>query len=195
MIKSITSGSHTNFILTSNSLQNIFCFGRNTYGECCINPNVDNIIKIPTLIDELTCYSIKQISSADFHTLILTNDGKIFSFGFGKYGRLGNGNEKNSYKPILIHTSEEVIYINCGGASSLYITKGYDLYCWGYNNYGQIGLGNNNVVFYSLPMKVSGNGINELKIMKAVMGEEHCIGISNTGNIVYIYITIYLSLL
>lgn len=77
-----------------------------------------------------------------------------------------------------------MIYINCGGASSLYITKGYDLYCWGYNNYGQIGLGNNNVVFYSLPMKVSGNGINELKIMKAVMGEEHCIGISNTGNIV-----------
>lgn len=180
-IKYITSGSFNNFIITNNN--KIYSFGRNEYGECGFNPR-DSTIKQPRLID----FSIKveDISSADYHTLILTSNGDVYSFGSGKYGRLGNKSDLSTYKPYHIQFKNKIIFINAGGASSLCITDENDLYCWGYNHYGQLGLGHD--VDCNIPMKVSGNGINELKIIKASMGEEHCIAISSNGNIVYYYL-------
>jgi len=45
--------------------------------------------KRPKLVEDLLSYNVKQVSCGAFHTIAITSDGAAFSFGQGKYGKLG----------------------------------------------------------------------------------------------------------
>ena len=50
-------------------------------------------------------YVVKKISSSrgsDGHTLALTTNGEVFSWGDGDYGKLGHGNSSTQKYPRLI---------------------------------------------------------------------------------------------
>lgn len=55
---------------------------------------------------ELKCEKpkIKAIACGGRHNLVLTKDGRLFSFGFGQQGQLGNGNCKNILKPTQVQS-------------------------------------------------------------------------------------------
>lgn len=43
-----------------------------------------------------------QINSGGYFTAIITNCGELWTFGCGKYGRLGTGSETDSTEPVKI---------------------------------------------------------------------------------------------
>ena len=44
----------------------------------------------PVRLDSLHGYSIKAVAAAKFHSAALTQEGQLFTWGFGRGGRLGN---------------------------------------------------------------------------------------------------------
>lgn len=93
---------------------------------------------------------VKDISCGITHSIVLSEDGNIYSFGRGPYGLLGNSSTKDQITPKIIellrllkseNPQDEVVKIDCADEYTAALTKGGDLYVWGKNNQGQLGIG------------------------------------------------------
>jgi len=76
------------------------------------------------------------------HSMALTESGQVYAWGYGEWGRIGNGRRGDKYQLIPFKVSGfdgEVDIISCGYAHSMALTKSGKAYCWGYNRFGQLG--------------------------------------------------------
>lgn len=90
---------------------------------------------------------IKKVAvhSGGKHSLALTLDGKVFSWGEGEDGKLGHGNRLSLDRPKLIESlkSKRIRDIACGSSHSAAISSSGELYTWGSGEYGRLGHGDN----------------------------------------------------
>ena len=56
----------------------------------------------PKQVEALKGRNVVQVSAGGYHSLVLTESGDVFSFGMGRYGRLGHGDEESQYLPKLV---------------------------------------------------------------------------------------------
>ncbi|KAM9237973.1 E3 ISG15--protein ligase HERC5 [Dugong dugon] len=120
-------GSHT-ALLTKDGL--VFTFGAGKYGQ--LGHNSAQNEPRPRLVTELIGNRVTQIACGRYHTLAYVSDlGKVFSFGSGKEGQLGNGGTHNQLIPLPMklpskeelkfenHTSEKKLIMIAGGNQSI----------------------------------------------------------------------------
>lgn len=48
---------------------------------------------------------LKTIQAGPYHCAALTDDGRVFAWGKGKHGVLGQGDEENHYEPVQVVTT------------------------------------------------------------------------------------------
>jgi alpha-tubulin suppressor-like RCC1 family protein len=83
-----------------------------------------------------------QVECGDRYTLVLTQEGVVYSFGKGSYARLGLGNE-DTYIPTRIPSLKHITSIAAGFRHSAALDSGGRVYLWGFNFHNQLGLGEN----------------------------------------------------
>ncbi|KAH7521117.1 hypothetical protein JRO89_XSUnG0110100 [Xanthoceras sorbifolium] len=78
----------------------------------------------PKPVPSLEGVRIIQIACGGYHSLALTDEGKVLSWGYGGHGQLGHSSTLNQKIPVMIEAlaDDHVIYIACGGSSSAAIT-------------------------------------------------------------------------
>ena len=84
---------------------------------------------------------VKQIACGGAHTLILKNDGSVWSCGYNHAGQLGAGNSDYNNHTTFTKVITNVKYIACGGSSTFIIKNDGSLWACGSNGYGNLGLG------------------------------------------------------
>ncbi|XVF81647.1 hypothetical protein PTKIN_Ptkin15bG0172000 [Pterospermum kingtungense] len=96
----------------------------------------------PKPIPSLESTRIIQIASGGYHSLALTDEGKVLSWGHGGHGQLGHSSIQNQKIPALIDAlaDKRVVYIACGGSSSAAITDEGKLFMWGNAKDSQLGV-------------------------------------------------------
>lgn len=96
----------------------------------------------PQPIPSLENVSIKQIANGGYHSLALTGDGEVLSWGHGGSGQLGHATTQNEKVPRRIEAfaGDKITYIACGGSSSAAITDKGQLYMWGNSKDCQLGI-------------------------------------------------------
>ncbi|KAM7498714.1 hypothetical protein LguiA_023128 [Lonicera macranthoides] len=96
----------------------------------------------PKSIPSLKDVRITQIASGGYHSLALTDEGKVLSWGHGGHGQLGHSSIQNQSIPVTIESlaDERVVYIACGGSTSAAVTDKGKLYMWGNAKDSQIGV-------------------------------------------------------
>lgn len=96
----------------------------------------------PKPIPSLEDVRVIQIASGGYHSLALTDDGKVLSWGHGGHGQLGHSSIQNQKVPLLIEglSDEHVVYIASGGSSSAAVTDKGKLYMWGNSKDSQLGV-------------------------------------------------------
>lgn len=92
--------------------------------------------------------AIKMVACGNAHTLALSTDGSIYSWGSGESGCLGHGQEiKKCERPRLIRSSNNnirlnnVVQIAVGGFHSMLLTDEGVIYSWGEAENGRLGTG------------------------------------------------------
>ncbi|XXG73401.1 hypothetical protein AAC387_Pa07g2324 [Persea americana] len=96
----------------------------------------------PRPVPSLEGIHIIQIASGGYHSLALTDQGKVFSWGHGGHGQLGHSSIQNQKVPVIIEAlaDEHAVHVACGGSSSAAITDKGKLYMWGNAKDCQIGI-------------------------------------------------------
>ena len=75
----------------------------------------------PTEINFEESSKIKEISCGKFHTLILLDDGRVFSFG----------DSKNNFEISQIEFPDPIVSVSSGWMHSLAISSKGEIYSWG----------------------------------------------------------------
>ena len=115
----------------------------------------------PIIIDRLKRVHVAQVACGPNHSMALTDDGSVYSWGAGDGGRLGHGDDLNREQPTLIkffspedkrssQVRHIVLQVACGYWHSAAVvlvpplTEGGYVYTWGSGFAGQLGQGVNN---------------------------------------------------
>ncbi|OMJ86785.1 hypothetical protein SteCoe_11640 [Stentor coeruleus] len=121
----------------------VFTWGLGTEGQLGINPrsfsltknpeNGGKYILRPTIIDSLSSKNCQSIYCGSDYTIIKSSDHKVYSFGNGKEGVLGNGNTSSTHIPqeIQIFTGAHIKKIACGWNHCLALTSKGNVFQWG----------------------------------------------------------------
>jgi hypothetical protein len=89
------------------------------------------------------------------YTMAVKNDGTLWGWGDGGYGKLGLGNDETYSSPVQVGSATDWELIRTGYLHSAGIRAGDYLYCWGRNFDGQLCLGDE--YDRSSPVQVSGS--------------------------------------
>ncbi|XP_067901927.1 probable E3 ubiquitin-protein ligase HERC3 isoform X2 [Heterodontus francisci] len=93
----ISCGEEHTAVLTKDGL--VFTFGAGSYGQLGHNSTKDEMK--PHLVGYLFGSKVSQIACGSYHTLVFVpSSGKIYSFGRGDKGQLGNGETNNQLVPL-----------------------------------------------------------------------------------------------
>ena len=139
-------------------------------------------IPIPVHLNE----PIRQISCGALHTAVVTDDGKVYTWGDGRMGQLGHLQEGFSNQPVPTMVAalqtETVRYIASGQNHSIALTESGEVYSWGWAKYGQLGLGTRTNQRYPVQVKCENNPLFS-KITQVSCGDRHSVCISKDGSI------------
>ncbi|POM66668.1 Regulator of chromosome condensation (RCC1)-like protein [Phytophthora palmivora] len=134
----------------------LFAFGAGFGGRLGNGSELDE--ELPYRVQGIEDYKIAAIDAGECHSCALSNEGDVFTWGFGSSGALGHGNQDNCLEPKLLEgpwtkgsnlefdgehlTSEASIVtsIACGSYHTLASTSDGVLYGWGDAAAGQLGV-------------------------------------------------------
>lgn len=174
-VKSISSGLSSACAVASND--NVYCWGQNSFTGMLGN-NSTTASTVPVAVDKsgvLNGKTIKTVSVGLYSVSVITNDDKVYSWGSGLQGELGNGSSVDSLVPTTVVMSgvlngKTVKSISSGGHATYVITNDSLLYSWGENDGGSGALGNNLTVNSNVPVMVYKDGALNGKTIKSVSG-------------------------
>ena len=161
----------------------MFSWGNGEYGAL----GFGNIQSLPTptplfVRQNSVKLRIAKVECGSLHSVCITNKRKIFTWGCGKQGRLGHGNEEDVLLPteIPMLSNMRVVQVSAGESHCAAITQTKKVFVWGNGSYGRLGLGFENQE--NRPMLVE--DLTDKKIIKVNCGTFHTFVLSEDG---YIY--------
>jgi len=155
----------------------VYSWGRGEDGQLGIGDTSDQ--NEPTYVDSLRGVGVKQIACGSGHTVVLTGEGEVYTWGRGDDGRLGHGDNGWKYVPRLTHslTGQIVTHVTCGSYHTAAVSSNGDLFTWGGGMYGKLGHGNESG--HSTPRRVE--TLVGLSIVDIACGSRHTAVVTNKG--------------
>uniref|UniRef100_A0AAY4E4M2 E3 ubiquitin-protein ligase HERC2 n=1 Tax=Denticeps clupeoides TaxID=299321 RepID=A0AAY4E4M2_9TELE len=178
-IRDIACGSSHSAAITSSG--ELYSWGLGEYGRLGHGDNTTQLR--PKLVKVLLGHRVVQVAcgSRDAQTLALTDEGLVFSWGDGDFGKLGRGGSEGCNIPQNIErlNGQGVCQIECGAQFSLALTKSGVVWTWGKGDYFRLGHGTD--VHVRKPQMVE--GLRGKKIVHVAVGALHCLAVTDTGQV------------
>eukprot|EP00794_Sanderia_malayensis_P007272 gene7272-8083_t len=138
-IKDVSCGwNHTLFVT---DMGECFSFGSNAFHQLGNSQNKKE--PLPNKVEGIPG-RVAMVAAGMRHSVALTDDGSVYTWGCGRKGQLGHGQGPCSHvqTPSKVMFDEEVIQKDVKAGAEFTATLSVDgrVFCWGSNLYGQCGL-------------------------------------------------------
>ncbi|XP_042235207.1 uncharacterized protein LOC121874922 isoform X2 [Homarus americanus] len=145
----IAGGKNHMLAVTDNG---VYGWGSNKYGQVGIGGT--GRCPRPTLLASLEGKGIISVACGQFHSLAVSEDGKLYTWGWGVHGQLGNSNVEDCLTPTPVQrlARKHIVLADGGYAHSVAMSSDGNVYAWGCGTYGQIG--NGGIVKVTRPERV-----------------------------------------
>lgn len=140
----------------------LYMWGNNGSGELGDGTTTNAYTPVRPKLEEDV--KVKQVALGNQHTVALSEDGQVYTWGRNYGGALGNGTTTDSKTPVKIEIGDgkKVAEVYADNNCSAALTVDGDLYMWGENFSGQLGDGS--TTNKNMPTKVeisSGKKVKE----------------------------------
>ncbi|XP_010532771.1 PREDICTED: ultraviolet-B receptor UVR8 isoform X1 [Tarenaya hassleriana] len=151
-VKRIACGGRHSVVVTDSGA--MLAFGWGLYGQCGQGSTDDELS--PTCVSSLLGILIEEVAAGLWHTVCISSDGDVYSYGGNQFGQLGTGGDQAETLPRLLDAPSlenmNVKTLSCGARHTAVITEDGKVFCWGWNKYGQLGQGD--VIDRNVPSEV-----------------------------------------
>jgi alpha-tubulin suppressor-like RCC1 family protein len=160
-VTSIRAGCDDSVALTSAGA--VLAWGDNTFGQ--VGDGTTKTRETPVSVKLPKGTKVSAVRAGCEDTIALTTAGTVLSWGFGKFGELGNGKTGNAHAPVAVHLPKgvKIKSISAGCEHNLALATSGTLYSWGANGFGQLGDGtrksSHTPVVVKLPAGVKATGV------------------------------------
>ncbi len=164
-------------------------WGANGTGTLGNGLSEDSDVPVNVLPQLLAGKTVVQIATGGRHTLALTSEGRVFSWGENKFGQLGNITSENSRTPVELDlrgalAGKKVVAVAAGAEFSLALTSEGRVAAWGLHDLGQLGDGSEST-FSQEPVEVAADGVLAgAKITQIGAGTRFALALTSTGRVV-----------
>jgi len=177
-VSEIACGSRHTAVITSTGA--LYVWGDKENGVCG-HGDTEGHQYTPKLLERLAGKRVIQLSACGFHTGCLTDAGEIYTWGEGKFGRLGHGAERNCHSPRLVESllGKRPKQVTCGGFHTAIVTEDGCMFTFGGGEHGQLGHGDKvNKVKPTLIQALEGIFISQI-----TCGWSHSVALTSTGKV------------
>ena len=139
-MRAISAGKSHSAVVVEDG--DVFTWGRGWDGQ--LGHEVVTEIELePRIVPRMQDKSCASVACGRAHTVVLTDNGNIWSWGENKAGQLGLGNLISTSQPQMVSDldEQEVIMVGCGDEHTVCITIANEVYGFGHGVYDQLGLG------------------------------------------------------
>ena len=141
------------------------------------------------ILKDLQSLSVRLISCGFEHCAAVTQNGKVFTWGYGASGCLGHGDTSTYSSPTEVTSISNVAYLECGGYHNAAVTEEGELFVWGRGDVHQLGirlskLSRDEVGHVALkPLKVDYFHKKRIRLSSVACGEAHTLALSSEGTV------------
>ncbi|XP_043715887.1 ultraviolet-B receptor UVR8-like isoform X1 [Telopea speciosissima] len=155
-VKGIACGGRHSAVITDAGA--LLTFGWGLYGQCGRGSTDDELS--PACVSALLGIQIHGVAAGLWHTVCISVEGDVYTFGGNQFGQLGTGADQAETLPRLLDApsleNKHAKIVSCGARHSAVIAEDGKVFCWGWNKYGQLGLGD--VIDRNIPCQVPIDG-------------------------------------
>jgi alpha-tubulin suppressor-like RCC1 family protein len=140
---------------------------------------------LPRKVMSLLKERVVHASCGGAHTAVLTDRGAVFTFGRGRNGRLGLGDNKwrdTPHEITAFSASEKMALVTCGWNFTVALARSGDVFSWGKQGEGQCGLGyldKDQLV----PRRVDKLVKDGAKVVNIACGYTHTLALTSGGDV------------
>ncbi|XP_039296337.1 uncharacterized protein LOC111057898 [Nilaparvata lugens] len=158
----VACGRFHTLALTENG---VYSWGSSKYGQLGVGKVMQS--SQPRLVETLANRRVVTVECGQYHSMALTDDGKLYTWGWGVHGQLGHGSVEDCHYPTLVQNLSNQMCVSCSGghAHTLALMASGRVWAFGSSVFGQLGTGNN--VKSSRPVQVYGLPENIVMISTA----------------------------
>lgn len=144
----------------------------------------------PRVIEALRGKGVVDISCGGSHSASITSAGELYSWGKGRYGRLGHGDTGDQLLPKLVEAlrGNRVVDVACGSgdAQTLCLTDDDCVWSWGDGDYGKLGRGGSDGC--KIPMRIE--ALLGVGVCKVECGSQFSVALTKSGAVYTWYVII-----
>ncbi len=113
------------------------CWGGNPEGQLGNGSPGTPFLRPALVTGDFT--NFRSIAAGDNHSCALTADSATYCWGVGRTGQLGNNQQADSPRPVLVIGGHDFRALSLGTSHSCGVTAAGHVWCWGDNAGGQVG--------------------------------------------------------
>jgi len=139
----VSCGRNHTLVLTAMGL--VWSCGSGGYGRLGHGDTVDKLVLTLVVTEGFRGAQIVMVAAGGVHSVVLGAAGRVWTWGHGNDGKLGNNDEENRLVPTLLAGEAlggaAAVLVAAGRHHTVAVTLEGELWVWGYGLYGQLGLG------------------------------------------------------
>lgn len=185
-IATATGGEHT---LVATSDGKVYAWGENGKGQLGDGTTTDALTPVAVdMTGVLSGKTVVAVAAGGEHSLALSSDGKVYSWGRCRFGELGDGFATDRLTPVAVDmtgvlSGKTVTQIRAGRLSSMALSSDGLVFTWGQGSSSE--LGNGASVASLTPVAVDTSGVLSGKVVTIIgAGQHHFMAITSDGILV-----------
>ncbi|MGH0120210.1 UNVERIFIED_CONTAM: hypothetical protein FKN15_006371 [Acipenser sinensis] len=157
----------------------VFSWGDGDYGK--LGHGNSSTQKYPKLIQGILQGKVVVCVSAGYrHSAAVTEDGELYTWGEGDFGRLGHGDSNSRNIPTLVKDISNVGEVSCGSSHTIALSKdGRTVWSFGGGDNGKLGHGDTNRVYKPKVIEA----LQGMFIRKVCAGSQSSLVLTSAGQV------------